>query len=95
MPGGCSTARSNNTLAETGSYRVSMHAGESGRLIREYSLDDQAISADRFRQVELEARAKLASCSLTETILVITEEAPGTFRQVQVQLAQTGGHQAT
>lgn len=90
MPDRRSTARPNDTLAETGSYRISVHAGESGRLIREYSLDDQAINADRFKEVELEARAKLASRSFAEIVLVITLEAPGLFEQLQLELSRPG-----
>lgn len=90
MPNNRSTARPNDTLAETGSYRVSVHAGETGRLIREYSMDDEAVSADRFKEVELEARARLASRSFTEIVLVITLEAPGLFKQLQLELSQAG-----
>lgn len=74
---------------DTGTFTISIYAGESGRLIREYAMEENDGNVSCIEDAERAARSKLASASFADVVVVITEETVTALNQVQWEMAAT------
>ena len=75
--------RNGPELEDSGTFTISIYGGESGQLIREYAMEEEADSVTSVEDAERAACSKLASASFGDVVVVITEESVAAFNQVQ------------
>ena len=73
-------------LEETGTFTISIYGGESGQLIREYAMEEEADNVMSVEDAERAACSKLASANFGDVVVVITEESVAAFNQVQIMV---------
>ena len=71
-------------LDESGTFTISIYGGESGQLIREYAMQDEADNVLSVEDAERAACTKLESANFGDVVVVITEESVAAFNQVQI-----------
>ena len=71
---------------DTGTFTISIYGGESGELIREYAMEEEADKVTSVEDAERAACSKLASSSFGEVVVVITKETVAAFNQIQIRV---------
>lgn len=82
------------TTDDTGSYTVGIYSGDNGRLISEFALETQYDHVNNIAEAEHTARERIKHCDFSDTVLVITEEGPTEFNQVQLRVPRTASKPA-
>lgn len=73
---------------DTGTFTISIYGGESGQLIREFAMEEEADNVTSVEDAERAACSKLASSSFGDVVVVITEETVAAFNQVQLRVPE-------
>jgi hypothetical protein len=85
-------ARTHDVTEETGTYTVSVHDHDSGKLISTFAMEEEKDQASSIEDVARKARSKLESCSFADVVIIITEETLTAFRQIQLKVPQSPGN---